>query len=70
MGILQLDGKLTASKWGDEQLFFRHQLSSDDMKLKPEWESHYAKFTRPYPLGEGSKTKCPYKEMLKSLYGQ
>ena len=65
MGTLQLDGKLTASKWGDEQLFFRHQLSSDDMKLKPEWESHYAKFT---PFGKESK--CPYKEMLKSLYGQ
>jgi hypothetical protein len=41
MGTLQLDGKLTRSKFGDEQLFFRHQLSSDDMALKPEWESHY-----------------------------
>jgi len=63
MGTLQLDGKLTRSKWGDEQLFYRHQLSSDDMKLKPEWESHYAKFS-------AFGGKCPYKEMMKTLYGQ
>jgi len=31
MGTLQLDGKLTRSKWGDQELFFRHQLSRDDM---------------------------------------
>jgi len=42
MGTLQLDGQLTKSKWGDEELFFRHQLSSDDMALKPEWIAHYA----------------------------
>ena len=33
MGTLQLDGKLTRSKWGDQELFFRHQLSSDDMEI-------------------------------------
>jgi len=67
MGTLQLEGKLTRSKFGDEQLFFRHQLSSDDMAIKPEWESSYAKFS---PLGGSTSAgKCPYKEMLKSLYG-
>jgi hypothetical protein len=73
MGTLQLDGKLTRSKWGDEQLFFRHQLSSDDMKLKPEWEAHYAKFNAWDHLTSDNKSafggKCPYKEMLKTLYG-
>jgi len=68
MGTLQLDGQLTKSKWGDEELFFRHQLSSDDMALKPEWESHYAKYSG---LGaEAQLAKCPYKELLKTLYGQ
>lgn len=36
------------------------------MAIKPEWEQYYAKF------GHGSKTKgekCPYMEILKSLYG-
>jgi hypothetical protein len=69
MGTLQLDGELTKSKFGDEELFFRHQLSSDDMALKPEWESHYAKFSL---FGHGSNSKgakCPYMDMLKSLYG-
>jgi len=73
MGTLQLDGQLTKSKWGDQELFYRHQLTTDDMVLKPEWESHYAKFV-PFSTGEGSVlsnlSKCPYMEALKSLYGQ
>jgi len=68
MGSLQLDGKLTRSKFGDQELFFRHQLSSDDMAIKPEWESHYAKFSATGVTK--ALTKCPYKEMLKALYGQ
>jgi len=43
IGTLQLDGQLTRSKWGDEQLFFRHQLNDDDLKIKPEWEKYTAK---------------------------
>jgi len=34
---------MTKSKWGDEQLFFRHQKMNDDIKLKPEWEKYTAK---------------------------
>jgi len=44
MGTLVLDGQLTKSKWGDQELFYRHQLTEDDMALKPEWTSHYAKY--------------------------
>jgi len=43
IGTLQLDGTLTRSKWGDEKLFFRHQLNDDDLKLKPEWEKYTPK---------------------------
>lgn len=65
MGTLQLDGSFTKSKFGDEVLFIRHELTEDDMKLKPEWEPYYAKFN---PLGEVEKTaKCPYMEMLKKI---
>jgi len=67
MGTLQLDGQLTKSKWGDQELFYRHQLSSDDMALKPEWESHYAKDGGTASNGS-TKSKCPYMEMLKGLY--
>lgn len=72
MGTLSLDGELTKSKWGDADLFYRHQLSSDDMALKPEWTPHYAKFSAFGAHGSGAKTggKCPYMEMMKSLYGQ
>ena len=31
IGKLQLDGKLISSKWGDENLFFRHQKLADDL---------------------------------------
>lgn len=34
IGKLQLDGKLVTSKWGDENLFFRHQNVRDDFKLR------------------------------------
>ena len=68
MGTLVLDGSLTKSKWGDQNLFFRHQLSSDDMKLKPDWEPHYAKYSL-VGASEKKLTKCPYKELLKTLYG-
>ena len=45
IGTLVLDGQLTKSKWGDENLFFRHQLMSDDVKLHEEWDPYLEKFT-------------------------
>lgn len=68
MGTIVLDGSFTKSKWGDEHLFFRHQLSSDDMDLKPEWKDHYVKYNG--VLGTEAMSKCPYKALLKSIYGQ
>jgi len=69
MGTLQLDGKLTKSKFGDEELFFRHQLATDDFKLQPTWKKYYPEF---HPFGamteEKVTGKCPYMEMLKKLY--
>jgi hypothetical protein len=56
IGSIKLDGSLTTSKWGDEKLFFQHQIISDDFKLKPEWKPYYAQ----HSLGG----KCPYQTML------
>lgn len=39
IGDIVLDGDLVHSKFGDEQLFFRHQKMDEDLKHKPEWES-------------------------------
>lgn len=45
IGTLVLDGKLTKSQWGDENLFIRHQNIEDDQELHPEWKPYYSKFT-------------------------
>lgn len=39
IGYVYLTDKLLTSKFGDEQLFFRHQHMENDFKLKPEWLS-------------------------------
>lgn len=44
IGSLVLDGKLVKSKWGDENLFFRHQMMNDDVKIHPEWDPYLDKF--------------------------
>ena len=38
IGTLQLKGGLIASKWADENLFFRHQYMDEDLKLHGEWD--------------------------------
>lgn len=43
IGDLVMDGALTKSKWGDEQLFFRHQNMKDDIGIKPEWDQYTPK---------------------------
>lgn len=35
IGTITLDGKLIESSFGDELLFFRHQLLDDDIKIMP-----------------------------------
>lgn len=59
IGTLQLSGKLQKSKFGDENLFIRHQYMDDDLKLRPEWKP----YTGSYKLGG----KCPYEAMLQEL---
>lgn len=59
IGTLQLDGKLTSSSWGDQHLFFRHQLMDDDVKIHPEWA--------PYVPSYKNGGKCPYQNMLQAL---
>lgn len=43
IGTLQLNGGLIASKWADENLFFRHQYMDEDIKLHGEWDKYTAK---------------------------
>lgn len=52
IGTISLDGTFTTTMWGDRNLFFKHQIITDDMNLKPEWKPYYAS----YKLGG----KCPY----------
>lgn len=42
IGSLQLDGSFTTSDWGDQHLFFKHQLMTEDLKIKPEWTKYTA----------------------------
>lgn len=37
IGHIKLTTRLTTSKFGDEQLFFRHQHMEDDFAIMPEW---------------------------------
>jgi len=60
IGSLNLDGKMVKSKFGDENLFYRHQYMDDDLKLRPEWKP----YTASYKLGG----KCPYQTMLEELH--
>ena len=38
IGQLKTKTRMVTSYWGDEHMYFRHQLMDDDLKLKPEWE--------------------------------
>ena len=51
IGTLELDGFFVSSKFGDEDLFFRHQLMEDDLKVMPDWIPYVPN----YSLGG----KCP-----------
>jgi len=52
IGDLVMDGSFTASKFGDEELFFRHQRSDEDLAIHPEWT--------PYKAAYKKESKCPY----------
>jgi len=57
IGDLVMDGKFTSSKFGDQDLFFRHQRSDEDLKIHPEWA--------PYKAHYGSESKCPFSYLWK-----
>ena len=59
IGDIVLEGKMTSSKWADENLFYRHQKMDDDLEIHPEW--------KPYVPLESLHGKCPYQNMLKKL---
>jgi len=44
IGDIITSAKMQASRYGDEQLFFRHGSSDEDIKQRPSWESFYPKF--------------------------
>lgn len=45
IGSLVLDGKFTSSKWGDQNLFFRHQFEDKDIKGHEDWNQYTAKWS-------------------------
>jgi len=56
IGTLELDGSFVTSKFGDEDLFFRHQFMDDDLKAMPDWTPYVPKYSL--------NGKCPYEAML------
>ena len=52
IGDLVMDGKFTTSKFGDEDLFFRHQKTNEDLVIHPEWT--------PYKAVGSEGKKCPF----------
>ena len=52
IGQLVLDGQMVRSKWGDDNLFFRHQKMDDDIKLQPSWSDYVPRWSL-----DG---KCPF----------
>ena len=59
IGSLKLNGSLTTSLWGDQNLFFQHQNISEDLELMPSW--------KPYVDLHSLGGKCPYQTMLQNL---
>lgn len=44
IGDIITSAKMQASRYGDEQLFFRHSYSDEDIKYRPHWEPFVPKF--------------------------
>lgn len=41
IGDLVTTSDVVSSLWGDDHLFYRHQMTEDDIALKPEWKPYY-----------------------------
>ena len=54
IGTIQLDGSLISSKWGDENLYFRHERVNDDLKDHADWENYESTLESKYSWG------CPF----------
>ena len=72
IGDIVTDSEMTTSNFGDEHLFFRHQKADDDIKLKPEWEQYYPKFSPlldeeffEYLANDVDEPSCPFAAMRK-----
>eukprot|EP00746_Dinoflagellata_sp_MGD_P012408 gnl/MRDRNA2_/MRDRNA2_126460_c0_seq1.p1 gnl/MRDRNA2_/MRDRNA2_126460_c0~~gnl/MRDRNA2_/MRDRNA2_126460_c0_seq1.p1 ORF type:complete len:429 (-),score=66.26 gnl/MRDRNA2_/MRDRNA2_126460_c0_seq1:177-1463(-) len=68
IGEIVLEGKPTTSKFGDEEMFFKHQYMEEDFALHPEWLGQIDKFkdcgmstvsTSPPPISKGCSS--PFK---------
>jgi len=45
IGEIITKSEMVASRWGDESLFFRHNLMEDDLKENPEWEEYVPRYS-------------------------
>jgi len=59
IGTLTLQGSMVTSKFGDTDIFVRHQILNQDVELRPDWKDYYAS----YKLGG----KCPYQVKLMEM---
>lgn len=67
IGSIQMTGPLITSKWGDRELFFRHQKLDEDLKLRSNWRPYLEQFKGLFMnlMGWATKPvlKCPYSHL-------
>ena len=58
IGTIKLTSNFVTSKFGDQNLFFRHGRVEDDLKINPSWDEYIQKFS--FWGGKKAKeSKCP-----------
>lgn len=69
IGDLVTTSIMTTSKFGDKDLFFRHQKLEEDIALRPEWETFEPKYdggifdsvgNTVLSAGQKISAKCPF----------
>ena len=59
IAMMYTASEMNPSLFGDNHLYFRHQLIDDDLQFRPEWE--------PYVPAYGGLFECPFKTIIELL---
>lgn len=61
IGSVKILSQFVSSKFGDENLFFRHNWIEEDLKVHPDWDEYIPKFTSLISGVQVKKeSKCPF----------